>query len=527
MKKQLLIATGLVLGSMASFAQCPTQTINGDLIINQDILMGGTYIVNGTFKVNAGVTAFVQPFYIDSCGSLKIQATKVDIQGNINADYSGYTGGTPGAGGATSTSPSGHQNAITSCVSKDNDGQVNLAPGTGGSFGMGPGGGLAGGNGTVGSGPKQKCTNNDQFGMIAGSGGAGAGSGGSYGGFGANGGNGGKGSKVYTISGMVIATGYTPLEGNGGLGGQATSSYGTISGTDIDLGSGGAGAGGGGRSFYIGSNGNRGGNGGGAITIIATDSLLITGTISANGEDGLAGGAGGNGDKTSDCCEDICNDIGERTFSAGAGGGGGAGAGSGGGIYIEAPLYSAITGTISVAGGNGGNGGAKGAGTSASYSNWACGDQSISTGAGNDGNKGGDGSGGRIKIFTTDCAENILAANLIYNGGSSADSGSYHSGVTACYFDNTSNQEFVSENAFNVFPNPATDVVYIKLQNSQFENLNTLSIFDLSGRLIFNKSIQGQGENTLQLPVSQFATGSYIIVLENAKGRSSQKLIKY
>lgn len=529
MKKQLLLTSGLFLGSLAAMGQCDTTQINGDLIVSSDIIMSGTYIVSGTFRVDAGATIFVEAYSNNGCGQIYVEAVKVDVQGNINADYAGYPGGNPGQGATTVNSVTGDQSALTGCHNKDNAGQITLAGGLAGTAGNGPGAGLAGFNGSVGSGPKQKCGNSsDDYGMVGGSGGAGGGGGGSYGGLGTDGGKGGNGSGAHTGNNVSIQSSYSVIAGSGGLGGYAGQTYGTPNMQDIDLGSGGAGAGGGGRSFYVGNNGNRGGNGGGAITLIGTDTLIITGTLSAAGENGLAGGKGANGDKTGDCCSDGCNDIGEKTFSAGAGGGAGSGAGSGGGILIKAPMYSAITGNLNANGGNGGNGGAKGTGISDSYGgNIFCGSQTVTTGAGNDGLTGGSGSGGRIKVFTTNCAENILTPTSNVNGGNNAELGSYFAEQVNCFVDNTSLENILEENKFVVFPNPASDFAYIKLLSGAFDNGTNLNIFDNSGRLIHTQNIQGNGANTIQLPIHTFATGSYILVIQNAKGRSSQKLIKY
>ena len=99
-----------------------------------------------------------------------------------------------------------------------------------------------------------------------------------------------------------ISTGYAVIPGNGGSGGISPNTFGSAVGNDIDLGSGGAGAGGGGRSFIAGLQGSKGGNGGGMVMLVASDTLLVTGSITATGENGLNGGKGGDGGVTAKCC---------------------------------------------------------------------------------------------------------------------------------------------------------------------------------------------------------------------------------
>lgn len=173
------------------------------------------------------------------------------------------------------------------------------------------------------------------------------GSGGGGGGYGGNGGNG------------SIHTFYT----GGGAGGSA---YGSSSFPGIDMGSGGGAA-----ASHCNSPGTygasgAGGNGGGAIEIISTGKILVSGSILANGA------AGGNG---------------QAMTYAGAGGGGG----SGGSINITA-LSGFITGTLSAKGGKGGDAGAGGP-----YAQ-----------------SGGGGGGGRIKITAGLCTD---GSSISVSGG--------------------------------------------------------------------------------------------------------------
>lgn len=518
--------------SYGAFAQCPTTQIGGDLIISNDTTLSGEIVVGGTFRINSGVTVYVEQYAINNCGTLNIKASKIEIIGDINANGAGYTGGTGGNGSTTASSPTGDQNSLTGCSNKDDHGQVIVHGAAAGAIGNGPGGGLAGSNGTNGSGPKQRCGNtSDDFGMIAGAGGAGAGAGGSYGGNGLNGGNGGDGSASVTRSGVSHPTSYSVTKGLGGNGGSINTIYGTANGQDIDLGSGGAGAGGGGKSYHNGTGGNTGGNGGGAIILEGTDSLIIIGNLFTNGINGGNGGNGGNGDKTQDCCGDGCNDLGERNFSAGAGGGGGAGAGSGGGILIKANKFLNIAGSFNSNGGNGGNGGTGGTGTSGSYSATLCGSQSVSTGAGNTGNAGGAGSGGRIKFFVSECDDNIFTPTYSVAGGTSnatnADSGTYHVEIVPCAIDN--NNTSINDKAIslisNIFPNPASDNIFVTLNAQYAYDKMNISIIDQTGRIIEERMTSG--ETYLQLNVSGLSNGVYFVKVQNANfGHTIKKFIK-
>jgi gliding motility-associated-like protein len=460
----VVLCVGLILTSYTFVsAQCGTTPIAGDLIISSNTALSGTYNITGLFRVEAGVVCSVTPYTSGGCGELVINASNIEVLGDIIGDGAGFGGGNGGTGGTTGN----NIGALTGCVDKDNCLVIDVAGGTAGGPGSGPGAGVAGVNGTLGVGPKQQCQNfGDEYGFVGGAGGAGAGGGGSYGGVGNTGGLGGNGGAYNpgNFSGMDISGCASPQAGNGGAGGAVAATYGTATGTDIELGSGGAGAGGGGKSAGNGLPGAAGGAGGGMIVLNSTGPLVVAGTVSVNGETNGAGGAGGNGGTTTDCCDDLCNDCPERTYSSGAGGGGGSGGGSGGGILLQAFGVANITGTLRSAGGNGTNGGSAGAGTSGcSYSDFFCGSNSGSASGGLDGFQGGGGSGGRIKVFTNPCQANTLNASVIIDGGNgsggAAGVGTYHEGDLGNIVPPTLSSSADSVSCFGLMDGEATVVV--------------------------------------------------------------------
>ena len=423
-----------------AFAQCGTTPISGDLIISSNTSLSGTYNVTGLFRVDPGVVCSVTPYTSGGCGELIVNAATIEVMGDIIGDGSGFPGGSGGGGGTTGSNAS----ALSGCLDKDNCLVIDVSGGSSGSPGTGPGAGLAGGNGTIGLGPKQDCQGlGDEYGFVGGAGGGGAAGGGSYGGTGAAGGVGGSGGLYNSgnFSGMSISGCASPQSGTGGSGGAVGSTYGTLSGPDIDLGSGGAGAGGGGKSASNGTVGAAGGAGGGVVALYASGSLTVDGNIWVNGATSSGvGGNGGNGDVSPDCCQELCNDCGERTFSSGAGGGGGAGGGSGGGIFLRGYGPVSVTGTLSSIGGNGTGAGLGGNGDDCNFTGgilecFTPTSNSGTTNPGAPGNLGGGGSGGRIKIFQNPCQSNTINGSILFNGGNgfggAAGNGTYHLGDIA------------------------------------------------------------------------------------------------
>ena len=529
MLNKYLIALLLYAGSYKTTAQCTTTNIPGDFNITSSIILSGTYNVGGTFRVAPFVTVYVKAYSSGSCGKLIVNAQKINIEGTIDGNYSGNTGGVGGLGGNIVSSLTGDQVAINTCSNKDNTGIIVIEGGQYGSNGSGFGFGLHGQNGQNGSGPKQQClSNDDECGMIGGAAGAGGGGGASYGGIGTTASNGGNGTNTYTATGVNVSTGYVVFGGTGGIGGTAGVSFGTASGTDIDLGSGGAGGGGGGRSYDVGLAGGKGGNGGGLVQLIAIDSIKIIGKISVNGENGSNGGDAGNGGISPNCCSDGCDDSGEATLSCGAGAGSGGGGGSGGGIYIETQTVATITGTLQSVGGNGGNSGAKGNGVTTTYSGGVfCGNETIISGNGNVGNKGGAAGGGRIKIFMPSCSSSTVNPIYTINGGTgftNATAGSYQ---IICGITNI-NEAIKEQYALTVFPNPFVGSVTMKFKYDETpEKMEEINILNTLGMIV--KTIDSEELKTnkrVEINLSDLPAGIYFIKTTINKISYDYKVIK-
>lgn len=521
MKTTLFSALFLTLMSQV-YGQCDTTQVNGDMTVSSSTFLSGVYYVNGTFKVNSGVIVFVQTYGFNGCGKLEIHADNIQIDGTINGDYAGYSGGTGGAPGQDVSSLTGDAASLTGCSNKDNTGIVQLQGGLAGTSGMGPGAGFPGTDGGTGSGPKQQCMNtDDEPGMIGGSGGAGGGAGASYGGIGSSGGNGGSGSSTYSATGLNVSSAYPVVGGTSGSGGATATVYGTTSGQDTDLGSGGAGAGGGGRSFDTGLGGANGGAGGGLVLLYATNSLTISGTVTVNGEDGQDGGSGGNGGETAKCCSDGCDDCGEANLSTGAGAGAGAGAGSGGCIFLYAENAASITGTLEAKGGSGGSGGARGNGTSCTYSATFCGSQSLTSNNGEVGQSGGAGGGGRIKIFVPICSQATVTPTTALDGGTG-----FAAGTAGTYFlgcSELSVAEQTQQVSVQLFPNPAKDMLQVTLDGAL--NGANLTVLDVSGRVIYQTTIENT-QNPIQIPVMQLGSGMYHVWVQSEGATISKRFIK-
>ncbi|HMI08574.1 MAG TPA: ASPIC/UnbV domain-containing protein, partial [Flavobacterium sp.] len=80
----------------------------------------------------------------------------------------------------------------------------------------------------------------------------------------------------------------------------------------------------------------------------------------------------------------------------------------------------------------------------------------------------------------------------------------------------------VSASGFMVYPNPADDVLHIKLGSNSKSQIRNAEIFDLSGRKVLDSEVTNQS-----VSVKKLSTGTYILLLKDTDGKPySQKFLK-
>ena len=80
----------------------------------------------------------------------------------------------------------------------------------------------------------------------------------------------------------------------------------------------------------------------------------------------------------------------------------------------------------------------------------------------------------------------------------------------------------------NIFPNPVTETLNLSMNWNKKSEPIILSIIDLAGKAVYNKSIQlNKGFNQEKVAINQLAQGSYFIELRGADWKvSSQQFVK-
>ncbi|MCB9186033.1 MAG: T9SS type A sorting domain-containing protein [Flavobacteriales bacterium] len=83
-------------------------------------------------------------------------------------------------------------------------------------------------------------------------------------------------------------------------------------------------------------------------------------------------------------------------------------------------------------------------------------------------------------------------------------------------------EEDLVEYGFGMYPNPTTESVTVKFDESR--EMNKISVVDATGKVVLARSVTA-GTNKLNINVSDLASGLYFLTAESDKGMVSQKLI--
>jgi hypothetical protein len=83
----------------------------------------------------------------------------------------------------------------------------------------------------------------------------------------------------------------------------------------------------------------------------------------------------------------------------------------------------------------------------------------------------------------------------------------------------------INNNSLNLFPNPSSDIIYIKSTKINSEKAQ-IQIYDIWGQLIWNKqNVRISAENN-SIDISNFQNGIYLITVKSESGNFSSKFIK-
>lgn len=87
-----------------------------------------------------------------------------------------------------------------------------------------------------------------------------------------------------------------------------------------------------------------------------------------------------------------------------------------------------------------------------------------------------------------------------------------------------SNIEYQFLNSFIIYPNPATDVINVKFQDSDFSKLS-YSIIDLNGQTIISEQLLSGVNESVKLEISSLASGVYLLQIKNGSALYCKKVL--
>jgi hypothetical protein len=82
-------------------------------------------------------------------------------------------------------------------------------------------------------------------------------------------------------------------------------------------------------------------------------------------------------------------------------------------------------------------------------------------------------------------------------------------------------ENMVSQSSFEVYPNPSTGIINLKLNGKSSEN-SMISIFDVSGRKVFEEEVTSSNSS---LDLSALTKGNYMLKLQSKGVESVEKIV--
>lgn len=118
----------------------------------------------------------------------------------------------------------------------------------------------------------------------------------------------------------------------------------------------------------------------------------------------------------------------------------------------------------------------------------------------------------------------INPAGKIDNGGYASIGDAVTNGLATCDTGLSVEMNEINNAGFNMYPNPANNVAYIDILNANGEHV-TLTITDLTGKVVAERTYTIEGDVKLPINTSKFAKGTYVVHLQKNGTVQQKKLI--
>ncbi|MDG5491225.1 T9SS type A sorting domain-containing protein [Psychroserpens sp. SPM9] len=93
--------------------------------------------------------------------------------------------------------------------------------------------------------------------------------------------------------------------------------------------------------------------------------------------------------------------------------------------------------------------------------------------------------------------------------------GGFITGMESIMFDTLSTLEVIIDDSVSVYPNPASDIIYIKTLNT----IESLQLFDILGKRVVNS------KNENEIKVSDYQSGVYVLKVKTNKGQVIKRIV--
>jgi hypothetical protein len=120
----------------------------------------------------------------------------------------------------------------------------------------------------------------------------------------------------------------------------------------------------------------------------------------------------------------------------------------------------------------------------------------------------------------------IVNSDQLYLGGFGGINAVIRLNTNDVLATSTSTTNIISQSQFNLFPNPAKDLLNVDMNLSETAENATVTMFDINGRIIEQLNYSNVKQQNIQFNVANLSAGFYFVRIQSENGVQTKEFIK-
>lgn len=94
---------------------------------------------------------------------------------------------------------------------------------------------------------------------------------------------------------------------------------------------------------------------------------------------------------------------------------------------------------------------------------------------------------------------------------------------SVCHVDSVYYIDNVQDYTIKIYPNPTSSLIYVDIEGDNADKNATLSVYNISGSLLYTKQITG---NSTIVDLSNYPIGAYLVIMQLKNEKTTWKVLK-